>query len=303
MICSGVCRLLPIADLPGPATRCRILTSALVSFQGVTSAELGAKPGRPYISCGRSSFGPGPIRGVDRTLHASQPPCVHHPASPDSKCRAPLTHRFPAPAGRRGARSSPRGTDTPGLRRSRSSSCSVRSRSPRSKLPATGTAAPTALPPRPSQRESTPHRWSTACWTTLPGREGRPCRASSSGSPPTASPPRSPPRCVSSSTLMRSTSESGSTTPSLHRSSMAKPSATRSSRTQTPWCSFSIRSGTSRTASCSALILLGSNTTVSSPTRDKVEGASAAVVVVGSVSARLAVHSGGSTSTGTEAGR
>ena len=40
MICSGVCRLLPIADLPVAATRCRILTSALVSFQGVTLGAL-----------------------------------------------------------------------------------------------------------------------------------------------------------------------------------------------------------------------------------------------------------------------
>jgi len=40
MICSGVCRLLPIADLPLAATRSPILTSALISFQGVTSAGL-----------------------------------------------------------------------------------------------------------------------------------------------------------------------------------------------------------------------------------------------------------------------
>ena len=36
MICSGVCHLLPIADLPVAATRSRILISAPVSFQGDT---------------------------------------------------------------------------------------------------------------------------------------------------------------------------------------------------------------------------------------------------------------------------
>ena len=40
MICSAVCRLLPIVDLPVAATRCRILTSTLVSSQGGTSGNM-----------------------------------------------------------------------------------------------------------------------------------------------------------------------------------------------------------------------------------------------------------------------
>jgi len=86
MICSGVCRLLPIMTSSLTSDQSRILTSALISFQGVTPLAM-----QTAVSA-TSAHPSSELPRISMTLAAEWLPVSRSPVGVCATVRAGVTH-------------------------------------------------------------------------------------------------------------------------------------------------------------------------------------------------------------------